>query len=156
MMDLKNKIGLRSIQFSHKIFVEEKLNNPLGYIILSLIAIVLGYLMATQTVLGLGLVGAFIGLFAILICMINPATGLSLNVGYSFFAFHFSRFLFHDSFPVGVVSDVLVVSTWLGVFMKRRSAGLQFPPSPVFTFFLILYGYDLLEFFNPYAHSFFG
>lgn len=142
-------------QFSKKIFLEQKLQNVAGYFIVAIIAVFFGYLIARQTVLGLGLVGLLIGAFGVILCMLNPELGLYLNIGYSFFSYHFSRLLFDDGFPVGVGSDILVISTFLGVY-TRRTIAMKLPPPPVFTILLILYAYIVLEFFNPFAHSFQG
>lgn len=154
-MNQKNAIADWISRFSKRTFLEQKLDNPVGYLLVSLIAVFFGYLIAKQTFLGLGLVGLLVGSFTVFLCLAYPEAGLYLNIAYSFFSFHLSRFLFNDSFPVGVVSDVLVLATFFGVYIRRKSR-LQWPPAPVFTCFLLLYAYVGLEFFNPYAHSFAG
>jgi hypothetical protein len=78
-----------------------------------------------------------------------------INIFYSFYSYHFSRLLLHDGLPIGVGSDALVFAVFLGTVINKRHQ-LKVPPAPVFTCFLILYAYDALEFFNPYAHSFMG
>lgn len=146
-------------QFMERIFLEEKLNNWIGYIFFTGIAVVFGYLIARQTLVGFGLFGFVLGFFTVLACMTNTELGLYINLCYSFFAFHLSRFLFHDEFPVGVVTDVLLGATFLSLIIRnlglRRNLN-QFTKSSVVIGILVLVFYLLIELFNPYGHSFEG
>jgi len=146
-------------QYFERIFLEEKLNNWLGYLLFTGIAGVFGYLLARQTFLGLSLFGFVLGFFTIIACLMSTEVGLYINLCYSFFAFHLSRFLFQDNFPVGVVTDVLLGATFLSLII--RNVGLrknlnQFARSPVVIGILVLVFYLLIELFNPYGHSFEG
>ena len=142
-------------QIPQKIFLEDKLNNVSGYLIVLSVAIIFGYLLATQSLLGFGLFGLIIGLFTIIVCLLNTEAGLYINIIYSFFAFHFNRFLFNDNLQVGVGSDILVVATVLSLFIGKKK-NFQFPKGPVVVCLLIMYGYIVIELVNPYAHSFLG
>ncbi|HXS38527.1 MAG TPA: O-antigen ligase family protein [Flavipsychrobacter sp.] len=142
-----------------QVFIEQKLNNWLGYLLFFFIAIGMGYLMANQLTLGLGLTGLICSMAVIMICMISAEAGLYINVLYSFFAFHFSRLLFHDNFPVGVASDVLIVATLFSFFVRRvalRQSVNKFSKTPVAKCIFVLVGYMAIQLFNPYAHSFDG
>ena len=146
-------------RFLHKIFIEQKLNNVIGYIVLALFAVVLGYLFAKQITLGLGLVGLICGGAVIITCFLNTEVGLYINVIYSFFAFAVSRFFFHDAFPTGVASDVLILATLFSFFIQRVDLKFsinKFVHTPVVIAILVLFIYLLIELFNPYTHSFDG
>jgi putative inorganic carbon (HCO3(-)) transporter len=145
--------------FFGRIFLEEKLNNWVGWFLMAAVATVFGYLIATKTFLGLSLFGLVFGFFVIIACMISAELGLYINVCYSFFAFHFSRFLFNDEFPVGVITDILLLATFMshiltGVNMKKSIN--RFTRTSVVIAILILLFYLLIELFNPYGHSFDG
>jgi len=145
--------------FLEKVFLEQKLNNWFGWLLILVIALGFGYLIATKTVMGLGLFGLIIGFFLIIACLVSTELGLYINVLYSFFAFHFSRYLFHDEFPVGVVTDVLILAAFLSLFFTRKDIGKslnQFTKTSIAVGILILLGYLFLELFNPLAHSFEG
>ena len=88
--------------------------------------------------------------------MADAATGLIINLIYSFTAFHLSRWLTHDTFPVGVVSDVLIYATLLGYLLRRaplKDTFRSFIQSPVVICFLIYMAFGLLEAFNTNARS---
>jgi putative inorganic carbon (hco3(-)) transporter len=145
--------------FLEKVFLEQKLNNWFGWLFIALIAIGFGYLVATKTFLGLGLFGVILGFFLIIGCLVSTELGLYINVLYSYFAFHFSRYFFHDEFPVGVVTDILILAAFLSLLftnIKMKKAVNEFTKTSVVIFILILLGYLFLEFFNPLAHSFEG
>src|ERR1043165_703209 len=88
--------------FFGKIFLEQKLNNWFGWILIIGLAVVFGYLIATKTIIGLGLLGAVIGSFLVIVCLLNTEAGLYINLIYAFLACQFSRMFFHDTFPIGV------------------------------------------------------
>ena len=104
----------------HRLFVTEKLNNWLGWLIMAGVATVFGYLIAEKTVMGLSLFGLVFGLFVFIACVINTEAGLYINIAYSFFASQFSRYLFHDEFPVGVVTDILILATFMSLLFRTQ------------------------------------
>ncbi len=73
-------------------FVDQKLNNWVGYILFPLSAVVFGYLFAHQTLIGLGLIGSIIGMAVVITCFVNTEAGLYITIIYSFFSFAFTRF----------------------------------------------------------------
>ncbi|HEY1871348.1 MAG TPA: hypothetical protein VGG71_09830, partial [Chitinophagaceae bacterium] len=145
--------------FLHKTFIDQKLNNFIGYVLVFFIAIVLGYLFATRITIGIGLTGLICSAAVVLACILDTQTGLYINVIYSFFAFAFSRYFFHDEFPTGVASDILIIATLFSFFVKRVNLKItfnRFVHTSVVGAILVLFFYLLIELFNPYAHSFNG
>jgi putative inorganic carbon (HCO3(-)) transporter len=143
----------------YKIFVQQRLDNWIGYTFLILLAVVIGYLIAQKTLIGLGLVGSVCGLAIILVCMLNTTAGLYISLIYAFFAFHISRLFFNDLLPVGVVSDILILATLFSFFVKRISLRQKlnsFSQTPIVIVLIIVYCYMAIELFNPNAHSFNG
>ncbi|MFL5742648.1 MAG: O-antigen ligase family protein [Flavisolibacter sp.] len=143
-----------------RIFIREKLNNWAGFLLLTLIAVGFGYFIARETFIGLGLFIVVLGLFTIGLCMVSIEAGLYLNIVYAFFAFHFSRFLFrNDDFPVGIIMDILIGTTFLGLLVNRinlRKSLNEFIKTPVAVGMVVLLFFLLLENFNVYGHSFEG
>jgi len=142
-----------------KIFLQDKLNNWVGWLLIAGVAVFFGYLIATKTFLGLSLFGLIFGFFVIIACLVSTEIGLYINVVYSYFAFHFSRYLFNDEFPVGIVTDVLILAAFLSLLftnIKMRKVLNEFTKTSVTIFILILLVYLFLELFNPLAHSFEG
>jgi len=115
----RGKTNVRVSKFFQKVFLDQKLNNWLGFLIIGLIACFIGYLMAEQTKFGLGLTGLIAGLAVVIVCMSNAETGLYIILIYSFFISHFNRLFFDDSLPVGVFSDILIGATFLGFLIRQ-------------------------------------
>jgi putative inorganic carbon (HCO3(-)) transporter len=139
------------------------LQNPwqgrkLVYLIFAM-AIILGVLIAKNMLLGIGMFGGIIGLAVVVVCMLNVETGLYVNIVYSYFSFCFSRAFFNDTFPVGVGSNVLIIATFLGLFVKGfnfKKSFNEFFRAPVAKSIVAIFFFILLELFNPLAHSFEG
>lgn len=162
MTHKKSKVLGPMVKAWEKAFLVQKLNNPAGYFLAPVIAIFFGYIMATKLLIGLGLIALLIGLPIIFICLFNTETGFYVNMVYSFFAFHLSRMLFslHFSLPVGVISDILTISTFLSLFIRRpldlKRTLNEFTHTGVVKWLLVIYAYFALQLFNPNANSFFG
>jgi putative inorganic carbon (HCO3(-)) transporter len=145
--------------FFQKVFLSEKLNNWVGFLLVIFISIAFGYLLSTNLILGLGVFGAVVGVSVLTACILNPEVGLYITTLYAFFASGLSRFLFKDQLPIGVLIDVLILVTFLGLFFSsidlRKNTTRFFKNSPVVYYTIILL-YLALELGNPMAHSFEG
>ncbi len=145
-------------KFWYTNFIDQKLNNWVGYILFPLAAILFGYLFAQQTIMGIGLAGGLIGVSILILCFVNTEAGLYVNMIYSFFAAAFMRFFYAD-LPTGVISDVLIVATLFSLFVRRvnlKTTLNQFIHTPVVIAVLVILFYLIIEMFNPYGHSFSG
>ena len=125
------------------------------YLIFGL-AVVLGLLLAKDLFLGIGMFGGLIGLSIVILCLLNAEAGVYINMVWSYFAFFISRLFFNDQFPEGVVSNVLIVATFLGIFVKGKT-GRQlfndFTRTPIARSMLIIFFFIMLQLFNPFVHS---
>ena len=140
------------------------LQNPwqgrkLVYLIFAM-AIILGVLIAKNMLLGIGLFGGIIGLAVVVVCMLNAETGLYVNIVFFLpFPFAFPGLFSTILFPVGVGSNVLIIATFLGLFVKGynfKKSFNEFFRAPVAKAILAIFFFILLELFNPLAHSFDG
>lgn len=139
------------------IFIKYKLNHWLGILLVLAISAVYGYMLARQTTLGLGILALAIGLFVFLVCIISTEAGLYINIVYAFFAFHFSRMA--GEIPVGIITDILIFATFLGLFIGKgnlKETFDSFMKSPVVIGILIITAYLFLQLFNWNGHSFEG
>lgn len=107
--------------FLHKVFLSQKLNNWVGFIVVTIIATTYGYLLSKDLVLGLGVFGLVVGVSVLIACIANAELGLYLTVLYAFFASGLSRFIFKDKLPVGVMIDILIFTTFLGLFISNHN-----------------------------------
>ena len=145
--------------YFHNIFLNQKLNNWIGFFLLAVIALGVGFLTAKGLTFGIGLLGLVLGSFTLIACILSPELGIYINMVYIFFCYHFTRLFYFEEFPVGVVSDILVAVTFLSLFVKghdiRANAGRFFNRKPVL-FLCAAFLYLCLQLFNPLAHSFEG
>ena len=144
------------LSFLQRMFVIEKLNNWLGFLLIGCVAGVFGYLLANDFMIGAGALGVIIGIGILLLCILSVEWGLYINLVFLFICTHTSRLFFNDNLPVGIVADVLILATFMGLFIGKydlkRSSKAFFSKRPV-VMFLVVLGYLCLELFNPYGHS---
>ncbi len=143
-----------------RVFLEQKLGNWQGYLFFVLFAVGMGYLMAQQTLIGMGLAGFLIGFTVVLICMLSTEAGLYMCLTFSFFICHFNRLFFMDTFPVGIISDALILVTLFSLVIRKtnfkQSINAFTQSSPAVGVLLLIYCYMAVELFNPNAYSFNG
>lgn len=145
--------------FFRKTFLSEKLNNWTGFLLVAIISIAFAFLLSNNFLLGIEIFAGFAGICVLVTCVLNPLAGLYLTTIYSFSAFALSRFLFNDEIPIGVVVDVLVGTTFIGLFFSKidlkKNAAVFFKIRPVVVY-LIIIAYLCFELLNPTGHSFEG
>lgn len=137
-------------------FLEKKLNNWIGLLLIAGMSVGLGYLLARHLMEGIMVVALSIGISVLLVAMLSTEAGFYIICSYSFFAYLISRLFFNDTLAVAVLTDILIVATLFSFFVKRQSLRgtfAQFARSPVVIWTLIVYCYVTVDFFNPYGHS---
>jgi putative inorganic carbon (HCO3(-)) transporter len=137
-------------------FLEKKLNNWIGLLLVAAMSCGLGYLLARHFPQGIMVVALSIGISVLLVAMLSTEAGFYIIVSYSFFAYLISRYFFNDTLAVAVLTDILIIATLFSFFVKRlplRATLGQFTRSPVVVWTLIVYCYVTIDFFNPYGHS---
>jgi putative inorganic carbon (HCO3(-)) transporter len=153
----KNRLIKASIDFCTQTFLRKKLYNWFGVLLIAALAVIFGYLLATDPVEGFSLFGLIVALVVAVICLSSAEAGLYITMAYSFFAFFFSRLFFKGLMPVGVMFDSLVMATLLGVLMQRdkdlRQEFIKFTRTPLVTVILLTLFFSAIEIFNPNSMS---
>lgn len=155
----KIKTGNPVITFLQEALVTQKLNNRAGYLLVGGMAALFAFLITKNLLLGLGFLGLVLGTFLILACVLEAEVGLYFNLIYIFCIYFFVRLFFDDEFPLGVISDVSIAVTFLGLFVRNRDLkknATQFLKAKPVLFLLVAFGYLCLQLLNPLAHSFEG
>jgi hypothetical protein len=137
-------------------FVIEKLNNGFGIFLISIVAAGFGYLLANNLFFGVGVVGALVSLFVLVLCLLSLEWGIYINLIFLFLSSQVSRMFFIENLPFGIISDGLLLATFAGIFIRKNQAkeiSKNFFSKPPIFIYLIVLGYLLLQFFNPYGHS---
>jgi len=142
--------------YLQKTFINDKLNNWLGFLIIGSVAGLFGYLIAENLLIGFGLMAMVIGLSVVLICMLNTEWGLYISMVYCFLASHLSRFLFNDQLPVGILTDIILGATFIGLFFGKyplKKNFIELFSSRPILFLTLVVLYLCLQIANPEGHS---
>jgi hypothetical protein len=145
-------INLLKSWMNSRLFVE-KLDNPLGYFIIPLIALAVGFLIALiKLKLGLVVLAAIIGIPALAMCFINPRIGVNLIIVICFFVQFTAK---HINAPIGTLLDALIFLMLFGILVNQvKKRDWRFMHNPISTILLIWIGYNFLQALNPTAGSF--
>src|SRR5882757_8243249 len=156
----RNKAGDALARLIARAFPMEGRDRWVDYLLIGSIAIVFGWVFAHQMLKeGVGMIAGVLGFCVVLACMLNPETGLYINLFFCFFVCYFSRLIFNDYQMVGTVSDILILATLSSYVIKRislRGTWREFLSSRVVVWILVLDAYAAMQLYNPYAHSFQG
>ncbi len=131
----------------------KKFNTPFGYFAFIITAIACSYLFSAlvennQLLIG---AGSIVGLIVVVVCITNPRAGFYLIIFFTFFAFFFQRVL-NRLIPLGGMTEVLIISTFLGVVLKmiiRKEKNWPHIFNPITYGFLFTLFFFAIELFNP-------
>ena len=134
-------------------FLIEKLNNPIGYILL--------FLVSAGLAVGVGIGGMKFGILAIVIMVAVPAlyalvvypiVGMTIFLVMAYFLLYILKL--GVNFPLGTAMDGMEALFILGLLIQqRKKKDWSMFKGPITTMVLIWIGYNLLEFANPVAES---
>jgi putative inorganic carbon (hco3(-)) transporter len=146
-------------EFLEKVFLSDKLNHWMGLLVVVIIASTFAYLLSSNIFLGSTVLAAIMGICILVACFLSAELGLYVMTLYGFFASAVARFLSNDQLPVGVITDILVFTTFIGLFFSiknlKENTTHFFRSRPVILYTIILV-YLTFELFNPLGHSFLG
>ena len=154
---LPNSSSNRLSNFFQKTFMQEKLNNWFGYLLIISIACGFGYILADDLQMRFNCLCfncSVVGF--VIICMSNSTFAFYTIIVYSFFVEFVLRLFFGGKFTTGVVYDGLVVLTFVGMLISRNDIRLNFKSlskSPVVIFYFFNLLYTPIQFFNPNSIS---
>jgi len=130
----------------------QKLNNPLGLVLLLLLAIVISYVIATlELKVGVIILGVIIGIPIIGACLLKPIYAIWTIMIVGVFVDFFKKMV--DA-PFGTALDGLLFISLFGVLIKQvRNRDLSFAKNSISAWVLIWVILNLLEVLNPWAGS---
>jgi putative inorganic carbon (HCO3(-)) transporter len=135
----------------------QKLNNPLGFVILAILAVAISLLISSKgVVFALLTITAVIGMPMVLASLFNLRFGIMFVLVVAFFILGAKRYLevYNYELPLGLIMDIFVSVMFLGLVIKQtRERDWKFARGPVSVMIVIWIGYNLLEFANPIAAS---
>ncbi|MBO9154223.1 O-antigen ligase family protein [Chitinophaga sp. GCM10012297] len=147
---------MNKLLYREKTFEAAKfLHTPLMYILMALMAGVIGFLVFKNELIGLGIIGGLLGLTAASICLFNTKLGFFITTVIGFFVFYIKRFT-NDALPMGVAVDLLIAVTFLGIYLKKsvyKERLWLYSGNPITYIYLIYVGYLFMQAFNPAMDS---
>lgn len=132
----------------------QKLNNPMGYVLLTLVGIGIGIGVAKFDIqLSALLLVVLIGLPFLVGCIFNLKLGVATILVVSFPLLGIKKYFYSDP-PLGILLDLMIFLMSFGLFVKQsREKDWSFAYHPLSLMMLIWIGYNILEFANPWAAS---
>lgn len=132
--------------------IQEKLNNPLGFVLFLLISVALAYITYKKGfTVGAVIVAMLIGVPFIFSCMFNLRIGVAVILVVSYFLIGAIRLI---DFPLGVFNDLLIATMSFGLLIKQiNERNWDFVKNPISKIIAIWIIYNLLQFANPSAES---
>src|SRR5579871_198825 len=143
-------------------FFERKMNSVTGIIILSLLAVGIGYSTATIDYrAGFGIVGVFVVVLFIILFMRYPYFALYFIIAYSALPSLLFRIFMDTSIKIEFSNliDILTILLLFSILTKsqpQQFEGKKFWGNPVTTSFIILLMFYMIEALNPSMHSILG
>ncbi len=131
----------------------QKLNNPLGFAILFLGAIVVGFLVGTKGIkIGVGLIILFMALPTLLVCVFYPLYGLQIALVTSILVGLISKYFMNV--PFGLLLDLLLIIMFLGLLIKQhKMRNMDFAKNMISGFVVVWIFLNLIQVLNPVAGS---
>lgn len=137
--------------FSRQLFIQ-KLNNPLGYVLMLSLAVVCAYVVGSLGLkLGALLLVGILVIPSVFYCIFNLYFGIMISL---FTAFIIGLLAKYTDAPFGIALDALLFVMFYGLLIKQsRSRDLSFAKGGISVLILIWVFYNLLQVLNPSAES---
>ena len=134
------------------------MDSPMGYILLSLGSLLLSFIIYSLNFpTGIIPALAILGLFTIVLTIINPKYGFFINLFFALFLRFFVKF--NEDLPFGIITNIFPVLTFFSIILQKLRTGIlkwtnyKNPVTYAFLFYIVYY---FLEILNPEAHSILG
>lgn len=152
MIESINGDSLRSLLY--KWVLQEKLNNPFGFIVLMATALSFSAAVAMEKAeSALLLTGIVAGIPVLFGALFNLQFGIAMTLIASFNVLWIKKFLPPDT-PVGLTIDVLIGVMFLGMFIRQiHHRDWSFLKNRISIFIMIWIAYNILQLLNPEAQS---
>ena len=135
-------------------FFIEKFNNPLGWCLFIVVALLVGYYVAIGSYkVGALLIAGILGTPILLACLTNPKIGVLFILAVSFPLLGVKKYFSSDP-PLGLLLDAMLFLMFFGLYIRQiHSRDWKFAQSGVSYIVLIWTLFNLMEVLNPSAAS---
>src|ERR1035438_4258469 len=143
-------------------FFERKLNSVVGFAVLSIFAVIVGYSSVfIDYTAGFALVGIFIAILILILFMRYPYFGLYFLIAYSALPAYLGRMFMDSSTKIdfGLIFNILLPILLFSIITKSQfqiSNEKSFWGNPITTSYLILFLFYIIQALNPNMNSILG
>ncbi len=136
----------------NSVFFVEKLYNPLGMVLLALLAVIIAFAISVLKIkLGLVLLVAMIGIPMLGVCFVNTKIGINVILIICFFVQFTAKYV---AAPIGTLLDALIFLMIFGILVNMvKTRDWSFMKNPVSIILLIWIAYNFIQVLNPAAAS---
>ncbi len=134
---------------------ESILQKRYGYLILLVLVVLIGISTSLSGVIALGIPALLLCITVASVCIVNAEAALYIIIAYSFFISFINRLFLNNSLLIGIPSDILIATTFLGFLIRKadlKSNINEFSKNRVVIILMFLYGYTAIQVFNPYGN----
>ncbi len=136
---------------SHQ-FIQEKMDNPLGYIILITLAILVGYSVSIFGKMSIILPILIVALPAAAACLVYMDIGIGVSIITAYMIGVAAKVA--ENVPFGIALDALLFLMFVGLLIRQiKERDFEFAKNKISYFIIVWVIYNLLAFFNPWAQS---
>ncbi len=130
----------------------EKLNNPLGFMLLAILAIVMAFALSVLKIkIGIVLLAGIIGIPLMAACFINTKLGINVILAICFFVQFIGK---HTSAPIGTLLDAMIFLMLFGILVNQvKNRDWSFIQNPISALLMIWIAYNFIQVLNPVAGS---
>jgi hypothetical protein len=121
-----------------------------------LFALAFGWIIASQLIVGFSILGAAIALFFGLLCFANVEWAVYFLTAYAFLNSGLATLVAGEHFQAGIPLDGVTVIALVGVLVNKERAKRAtegFFKSQIIVFWIVLFGYFILQGANPYVSN---
>jgi len=130
----------------------QKLDNPMGYTLLALLALIVGFAISVLKVkLGIVVLAGLIGIPMLGACFVNTKIGVNVILAICFFVQFIGK---HTPAPIGTLLDALIFLMLFGILVNQvKDRDWSFMKNPISAILLIWIAYNFIQVLNPAAAS---
>jgi putative inorganic carbon (hco3(-)) transporter len=133
-------------------FLAQKLNNPLGLMLLLLATLPVSYLLAALDFkISFVLFLVLVGLPLVALCLVNIVFGIGLMLFVAVMVVFGAKYTYA---PLGTLLDLLILVSAVGILLRQiKERDWSFLKHPLSTMIVIWLYYNILQVLNPWAES---
>lgn len=130
----------------------DKLNNPSGYVLLILMALVVGFAISILKIkLGIVLFAVLIGIPLLGACFVNTHFGINVILIICFFVQFTGKYV---NAPIGTLLDAMIFLMLFGILVNQvKERDWSFMKNPISVLLIIWIAYNFIQAINPSAGS---